>query len=246
MAEYTGEFNEIVEAQKERLRKQDYDDLQAERGGYDTGRIKRFLSPEAREAARNGRQSGDKHSSRLSALDLLLLNDPEFARAYRQAMDALIDTEDVLERALETALAKAAETQRAYDELMDRAMRLPDGRAVFRDQLDVVREETGSAIDPTLAETLEWQGYEPSYEDFDETRKADEEADAAVLAIRGDQAELGEIRQELTDADNPPTTERVHELNERIDQIGDTHAAPIDEPDMNNETSLKIEPIVLR
>ena len=170
MADYIGEFNAIADAQRERQRAQDLEDYYNELHGNEVGRFPRFLSVEAREALAEGK-TGRGSKSSMSALDWLLLNNPEFAQAYEQSMDALSDAEDAVQTALEQAIAKAEETQRELGELMDKAMRLPDGRAVFMDQSGIVRDENGNAIDPVLAATLEWQGYEPSFEDYSENAK---------------------------------------------------------------------------
>ncbi len=212
------EFEELAAAQRERQRAQDLEDFNNELHGNETGRLPRFLSVEAREALAEGR-TGRQSKSSLSTLDWLLLSDPEFAQAYEQAMDALTDAEDAVQTALEQAIARAEETQLALDELTDKAMRLSEGRAVFMDQSGIVRDEKGNAIDPVLAATLEWQGYEPSFEDYSEKREADNEADARVLAIREDQAELGEIRDEMQNDDGTLTSERVEELRDRTEQI---------------------------
>lgn len=238
------EFEEIAAAQRERQRAQDLEDFNNELHGNETGRLPRFLSVEAREALAEGK-TGRQSKSSLSTLDWLLLSEPEFAQAYEQAMDALADAEDAVQTALEQAIARAEEAQLELDELTDKAMRLSDGRAVFMDQSGIVRDEKGNAIDPVLAATLEWQGYEPSFEDYSEKREADNEADAAVLAIREDQAELGEIRDELSDEDAGFSTERVKELHQRVDEIRDTYIAPVDAPEIRNETSMKVEPITL-
>jgi len=212
------EFEEIAAAQRERQRAQDLEDFNNELHGNETGRLPRFLSVEAREALAEGK-TGRQSKSSLSTLDWLLLSDPEFAQAYEQAMDALADAEDAVQTALEQAIARAEEAQLELDGLTDKAMRLSDGRAVFMDQSGIVRDEKGNAIDPVLAATLEWQGYEPSFEDYSEKREADNEADTRVLAIREDQAELGEIRDEMQNDDGTLTSERVEELRDRTEQI---------------------------
>jgi len=113
-------------------------------------------------------------------------------------------------------------------------MKLPDGSAVFMDAEGVVRSEDGEAIDPVLAEALEWQGNEPSYEIFVEQRDGLDAANDTVADIRRDQVELGEIRAELTDRDDPPSKERVDELRDRAEKIETTYdkghdPAPVDQ-----------------
>jgi hypothetical protein len=220
------EFQAIASAQQEREKLLSFEDLQRELSGVEVGRIPRFLSVEARDALIEAR-GGTKAGTSLSALDWMLLNDPDFAQAYEQAMDTLIDTEEIVQTALEKAIAKAGDTQRALDDVTNKAMRLPDGRAVFRDQKNIVRDEDGNTPDPILVDALEWQGHEPSYEFYRETFDADAAADAKVHAIRQDQTELGEIREEMTDTNNPPTKQRVEELHDRTEKIrSEYQAAP--------------------
>ncbi len=213
-------------------RKIDFDDLQREIAGIDVGRIPRFLSLEAREAIREAKGGGDgKSRSRLSTLDLMLLSDPDYLRLYDEARDALGDAEQATERALEKALSEAETAQDALDETLDVAMKLPDGTQVFMDSKGIVRDEDGNAVDIALAATLEWRGYEPSYETYAEQRGERDEANATVQRIRGDQLELGEIREELTDENDPPSKDRVQELADRADEIKAQYeeAAPVQE-----------------
>lgn len=239
MADYIEEFNAIAVAQREGRRARDLEDYHNELHGNEVGRLPRFLSLEAREALAEGR-SGRGSKSSFSTLDWLLLNDPDFARTYERAMVALGEAEEVVQTALDKAIAKAEETQLALDSLMDKAMRLSDGRAVFMDQSGIVRDENGSAIDPALADTLEWQGYEPAFEEFESTRDEDNRADAHVLTIRNDQAELGIIRQEITDTNNPPTTQRVDELYDRIEEIkaDNEMIAPVSEQTVDHTSTI--------
>ncbi|MEW5421940.1 hypothetical protein [Amorphus sp. 3PC139-8] len=228
--DYTNAFNDIVRAQKDAQRQLDFDDSQRELAGVEVGRIGRFLSPEAREALREGRGDGSRGGSSMSALDWMMLNDPAYARAYEGAMNALADAERAVDRALEQALERAETAQSILDDTLENAMKLPDGTAVFMDAEGVVRSEDGEAIDPVLAATLEWQGNEPSYELFVEQRDGLGAANDAVADIRRDQVELGDIREELTDQDDPPSKERVNVLQDRIEEIGSGYA-PREQPE---------------
>ncbi|MEW5424768.1 hypothetical protein [Amorphus sp. 3PC139-8] len=232
--DYTNAFNDIVRAQAEARRELDFADSQRELAGVEVGRIGRFLSPEAREALREGKSGGSRSGSSMSALDWMLLNDPAYAQAYEGAMNALADAESAVDRALEQALERAETAQSILDETLDNAMKLPDGTAVFMDAEGTVRTEDGEAIDTVLAAALEWQGNEPSYETFVEQRDGLVAANDAVADIRRDQVELGDIRAELTDRDNPPSKERVDALRDRAEKIETTYdeghdPAPVDQ-----------------
>jgi hypothetical protein len=236
MADYLGDFNAIADAQREQKRARDLDDYHNELQGNMTGRMPRFLSAEAREALIEGK-TGQTSKSSFSALDWLLLNNPEFMLAYERAMDALVEAEEVVQTALEDAIANAAGTQRDLDALIDKAMHLPDGRAVFMDQLGMVRDESGDAIDPALAATLEWQGHEPSYEDYAEAFDTDNKADATVLTIRQDQAELGDIREQL---DATRTVERAEELMNRSNELKARYQEESPAPETVPQESLSV------
>ena len=155
-------FKEITKAQSERQRAQGFDDLQNEMSGVDVGRIGRFLSPEARKVLKE-RRNGNS-SNRLSALDMMLLNNPAYADIYNNAMDRLADYEAATERALSKELTKLEVAEKSLNEILDQAATLPDGTRVFRDANGDVWTEADEKINANIADQIEWQGSEPSRE----------------------------------------------------------------------------------
>lgn len=232
--DYLDDFDAIAKAQNDRKRELDRDDLNRELAGVDVGRLPRFLSSEARERLQDAKNGQSRAERWMSALDFILMNDPDYARVYEGAMDALVSAENAVDRALEKSMARSTATQLALVRTLDKAMKLPDGTVVFMDAAGAVRDKAGHTLDADLTSTLEWQGNEPTYETYREQRDALENSREAVSAIRGDQLELGEIREELSDHDNPPSKERVEELADRsreieaIYEIG-TELTPIDQ-----------------
>lgn len=212
------EFNKLARAQNERRKQQDFDDLQHELAGDEVGRIARFLSAETREAIRTAKGEG-KNNHRLSALELLLLTDPVFARLYTQTMDRLTEAEATAERALADQVLRRDAARDALQRTLELAGTLPDGTRIFRNADGDVLDEEGQEVAPALAERVEWRGHEPSYETYREQVEAVERENGAVTDVRRDQAELGEIRAELTDQDEPPSKERLEELQDRLSEI---------------------------
>ncbi|WP_346894806.1 hypothetical protein [uncultured Roseibium sp.] len=231
MADYLGEFNEIVRAQNERARQQDIADLNAEIGGYDNGRMKRFLSPEARDAARGNGRSGNKHSSALSALDILLLSDPEYAQLYkatvsenRQAQVAVTDLQDHIARAMKTV-----ETR--INQVLDKAVTLPDGRKAFMGKDGKAYTTDMELVDPALAEGIDWTDTPPPetylslIEDRERLKELQGESEQHGLR-------LGEILDCLESRDDPAAKDEVQSLRDEQDDIvdrvkemaGETHA----------------------
>ncbi len=145
---------------------------------------------------------GLKGGSALSALDLAL-QDAEYAARY-SAFGGLLDR---YETAAEKALAKATA---ALDDLMGRAVRLPDGRAIFRDANGHVWAVDGERLDPDFAAGIIWPDDAPGYADY-RRRKQD------VDDIRRYQSDvLGAARDRYEDEETPITRKEMDKLEHDI------------------------------
>lgn len=236
-------FKEITKAQSERQRAQDFDDLQNEMSGVDVGRIGRFLSPEARAILKERRNG--KSSNRLSALDMMLLNDPAYAEIYNNAMDRLAEYEAATERALNKGIAKLEDAEKSLDAILDRAATLQDGTRVFRDANGDVWTEANQKVDDGIADKIEWKGIEPSHETFKQHLENKQNADNSVHKIRIFQTEVGAVRERFTDPDNPPSPEDIQNafkaLEERTpDAILPELSKQVETPSMNIDHSLDV------
>ncbi len=227
--DYQDEFDRIEDAAADRRRQQNFDDLQNELSGNDVGRISRFLSPEARALiaeTRNGKKSG-----KLSALDLALMNNTQFAKAYGIAMETLAEAEDVTERVLhrlETQLSdlgvQLKDTQAKYQNSLDIAATLDDGTKIFRDADGRVWDEHGALVDDAIAASVEWTGLELSREMYLQQRKALDDLSNSIKEVKDSIHEirvyqtdvLGNVRAELSDANHSGLVEDVNAAKDRI------------------------------
>lgn len=211
-------FEEITKAQSERRRAQGFDDLHNEMSGSDVGRIPRFLSEEARTLLQEKRNG--KSSRRMSALDMMLLNDPAYAQAYNDTMDFLGRAERVAEQdlsKLETQLAKA---ETALQSTLDSAATLSDGRKVFRDAEGLVWDEDQNPVDEASADKIEWRGAEPTNETYLKQKKEVQDLKTSIHEVRVYQTDvLGSAREELMDRDNPVSKERMDSLKETMKEL---------------------------
>ena len=206
----------------ELLRREDQRDFNAELAGLDTGRTARFHSAafvEDRQQGRSGTSSSgkDKQREKLSRLQMLLASNPAYMRAYEGTFKSLRDAESHADDALAELLAAHAKAQRELHDMRERAARLPDGRRVFRDENGQVWDEQGTPVNDADAATIEWRGNEPTREEFEGQRTYTDKLARGIDEVRGIQVDLGEIHEEMTDQDNPPTKERVDELHERVE-----------------------------
>jgi hypothetical protein len=225
----TNEFDEIEKAAADKRRVQDFDDLQNELSGNEVGRISRFLSPEAR-ALLTGKQNG-KQSAYMTALDLALMNNPEFFKAYEAAMNTLGDVENVAERVLTRLVKQQADievqlkdAEAEYQNTLDNAATLADGTRVFRDTDGNVWNEHGKHVDGAIAASIEWSGLEPSQETYLQQQKSVhdlgtslEEVENSILEIRVYQTDvLGNVRAELSNPDHSGRVKDVEAAKDRV------------------------------
>lgn len=213
MKSYLTDFNEISKALAEQGRAQAVHDLNNEMAGRDVGRISRFLGENHAETISERRRGKDSSGD---ILDLALLPAMTFDELYDYAGSRLHDAETATERALDRAEASLSTSRHALETALDRAATLPDGTRVFRDEDGQVWNEHRERIDPALAATIEWQGYEPDYETFLIRRDAVIHDQDRIDAIRGYQVTLGEHRETLQDKGNL-TRDDIEDLIERIE-----------------------------
>lgn len=193
------------------MRRQDFDDLQNELAGRETGRQERFFPGDERSPKDQRRKQESEQAVR-TALDALLA-DPVYRARHDEAMSRLRDAEQATEAALDRIARMIGETEDAIRDMEDRAARLPDGTLVFRDAGGVVRRADGSVVDAYLVDTIIWTGNEPSYEDYraQQDRLAGlEESRVDVERYRDDV--LGPARDRLTDHDNPPSLGELDDI----------------------------------
>lgn len=194
--------------------KRDFDDLQNEIAGRDVPRRARFM-PGSEHTSEIERKKREERAFR-NYLEQLLA-DPIYRAKYDGVMDALRKAE----RATQTALDQIAQAielaQIAVEDMEDRAARLPDGTAVFKDEDGNVRRADGSIVEDHLVETILWSGEEPSYEEYQAQRERLEtltQDEVEVERYRDDV--LGSARDKLTDGDNPQDIEGLDDIHRNI------------------------------
>lgn len=197
-------------------RQRDFEDLQNELAGRETGRQERFFVGDDHSPREERKKQGQEQAFR-SMLDALLA-DPIYRARYSEVINRLREAEQATEAALDRISQMIAETEGTIRDMEDRAARLPDGTLVFRDANGVVRRADGSVVEAYLVDTILWTGNEPSYEDYraQHERIADlEEARTEVERYRDDV--LGPARDRMTDESNPPSLEGLDEIMDSIE-----------------------------
>lgn len=136
-------------------------------------------------------QSGRRSDVTLTALEEAL-KDPEYAAAYERVSDLLSRAETATENALADAKAD-------LEGMMENAAKLPDGRAVFKDEHGNVWTEDGELVEPDVAAGIQWPDGAASYEDYLNAKKRIEDLETYLYDI------LGPARDKMDDPKNPPS-----------------------------------------
>lgn len=201
---YPDDFELITALQGAKVRAEDFQRHQDAVAGRETG-----YGNKHHRTDRNADAGLKRRSKTATALDALLASDPEYAARFREFGDFLGKAENATQAALDRAESE-------FDNLMDRAVRLPDGRAVFRNDNGQVITEDGKVVDPETSDGIAWPDNAPSYEDYQRQRKELED-------LRRYQADvLGVARERYDDEDNPMSSEEFEEWEKRIQQEAPT------------------------
>lgn len=205
-------------------KKQDFDDLQHEIAGINTGRSKRFLASGGRNSSSQKEREARRYAS--TAFDLLML-DPEYAITYERAQNSLSNAETETATALEAAVQVLNEATTTFDDIQENATQLPDGTRVYMDEkTGKVFTEDGTRLDDATAAGIMFKGNEPTYGEFLTAKERITDAQRYVDDWYGYQVTLGGFRNELDDTKHPPSRERLLEIERKIEDQRPDMSAP--------------------
>jgi hypothetical protein len=202
-------------------RARDFDDLQNEMAGNVTGRVSRFLPPEAAGASAADKRRTERAEA-LTRLQLMVMANPEYAALYRDTMNGLRETQNDLDRLRERALRLLGEEDDAIAAIDARAARDSKGQPVFRDRNGEVRYADGERVPDEESDTILWRGDEPGFEERCDHAERRERIAEVVADIDAGQAEIGEMQERLEDSDNPPSAEELQGIDRRRQEIAES------------------------
>ena len=183
-------------------RKDEFDTIQRQLASVGDSRIS-LLSEAEEEKSPRGRERRRKRERQTMTALKMLLRDQEYAALYNAVGDLLDDAE----RKTETAIA-AAEAD--LQDTLDRAARLPNGAAVFRDANGDIRGEDGKIITPEDAAGIEWPDGAPSYAEYTQRRDRLDELRRYQVEV------LGHAGDRMNDEDNPAQKDELRQLENAI------------------------------
>lgn len=198
-----------------RLRQQDMADFNHAIAGLDVGRQRRHLHNGPAETAISEQKKSERAA--LTALQLMLLNDPEYAALRARVENTLAEADTRLAELHLEAEEMLADSTAKLEALEARAGELPDGTKVFRSADGEVFTADGRALDAEERAEVSWKSNAPSYEEYRAAKEAHAEIAAYQDAINGAQDRLDRGKTTLeTDQDTPTSAEDLEALEDSI------------------------------
>ncbi len=202
-------------SESEKRRNQDRDDFNNEVAGRDTGRIKRFLSQEARDHLEEGKD--EKRQEKLSLLDILLMTDPVYAQLYSDVMEKTEQIDRAVNKALMLANQRIDNLETNLADIRGRAQRLSDGTLVYRSQDGAVFSDDGILVSQREIGAVRWEASDPSWEERREAGEALESAYRKKEEIEEYRdGTLQHAKDRMNDRDNPPDKDELQDLYDSI------------------------------
>ncbi len=211
-----GEFEQHEANRQAKAREQDRADYTAELNEVgDNGRIKRYGLETKQQRLK--REKRDKealtHAAKVSAA---------YAKLFDNTMQNLRDARNAVYEAQLLASAGLEQAQKLYQEALDNAARLPDGRAVFMDKAGAVYTQDGVLLEGEVLDEIIWRDNSTPWEVMQErdsalVAKQDRKDMADRLDLEVD--ELEAEAQTIRGHDTPENNERMLEISDRFKAI---------------------------
>lgn len=196
------------------LAERDFRDMTDELNGA-THKMRHFVAIEDTEDYRAEQRLKTALKNTMTLLQMRL-SDPAYRALYEQVEARLAQAETQISIAKEQALNEAARAADQLEDVKSEAVRLPDGRVIFRDKHGKARFEHGGGVDPALL-TLDIKlrlERAPTYEAYQ--HKAEQAQKSSQQVEKIDEIEqkiLIPARREISDPDKPPSMERLKEID---------------------------------
>jgi len=201
---------------EENLRnKTDFDDYNRELSGISGAQASRFLNADGSPITKSEAEEKARKQAFQDQLDILMQN-PAFAAAYRDAGKAIDDTQAVLNRAMMTTAANIERLIDLVEDMEDRTAKLPDGTVVFKTKDGQLKAADGGHLSET--ETASLLNPE-NLLDYD----AYQNAQGALQSARARQDKYGAFQTDIEDArknrDNAKTPKELRDIERDMNTV---------------------------
>lgn len=184
-------------------------DINNESAGRETGRIKRFSASSRYEGPESQKREKERKLSNL----MYLLQNPHYARLYRQAVDAVDEADRAAARALFKLERESEVAAQRLRELKEAAAQLPDGRRVFQSKNGRIYTEDSEDVTHLRDAMTGLTDVSPSWEEFQDARDHAKDIERRKQEVKIYQLEIiNPAKERLADTENPLSIEELEHL----------------------------------
>lgn len=183
-------------------------DINNEMAGRGTGRAQRFLNA-GEHGPDSEKEEEEKEERRFNEL-MRLLQDPEYARLYQEAVNTIGDIEDAAARALAKLDREGEIVSQRLEELRNAAAELPDGRKIFLDEDGRLYAEDGTDVTDQKDSVRGLSANTTRLKDYKQARESAEDVERRKREIEGYlRDDIDPFKRRLADPDNPITPDEI-------------------------------------
>lgn len=184
-------------------------DINNESAGRDTGRLQRFSASSRYEGSESQKREKERRLSNL----MYLLQNPHYARLYRQAVDAVDEADRAAARALLKLEREGELAAQHLRELKEAAAQLPDGRKVFQSKNGRIYTEDSEDVTHLRDAMTGLTDASPSWEEFQKARDHAQDIERRKQEVETYQREIIDpAKERLADTENPLSIEELEHL----------------------------------
>ena len=200
-----------------RRRQRDFDDLQNELAGRETGRIARFGV--GSERARQIEEKKRRERAFRDELERLLASDPEYRALYNDLGNKLRDAETEADETISALLKRIADLEDEISRMQDNAVAVPGIGRVYRFADGRVVDENRAEVDPAIVADILWPPAATTGEAFFAAQDELEALRSHLADWESYRVEtLGDIRDRYDNRKEPMSKDDMRDALEQIDQ----------------------------
>lgn len=196
-------------------------DYNNESAGLDTGRMKRFFGED-----RSGEMNSEKRREKERRFETLmrLLQDPDYARLYKQVWDAVAQAEEAAKQAMQSLALEGEAARKRLEALRQSAAELPDGTKVYQSKIDGhLYTEDGRDVTDQKDSVAGLSETSPDWEKLKERKAAVDDVEIRERGVETYQRTIiDRAKERLTNEGNAPSDD---ELRDMLKTLRDTPSA---------------------
>jgi len=198
--------------------KTEFDDLNRELSGANSGKADRFFNEDSTPRGREEKERKEAAQRQFDNLLQQLLNDPEYRQAWERVTDKIDKAKTKLNAAMDKITARIEHLDEVIEDMESRAATMEDGTAVFKNANGQLITSDGRVLSAEEAALIDIPDDAPSWESYKTANDARTKARTKMDKLSGIQTDLDDADRKMRDKDNPPSKKDIEEIEKGVDK----------------------------